>query len=258
MLIRVAVVGENSAMSSKLANCLIDLSIKKFSIDRDEPVNTGTISRKPRHMTDVEVDIGFYSTVELLLDAYKNLDIVFFPYAVLEKELGHLHKFYRCNSDCIAIPVGKPDGLICRYLAIRPGGHLRSYDDIEAVQNLYKLCVKEASECTQVFRFTTRQGAYAINIREIVYCQSNQKYIQIETISGTTFKKIGKLVSLADSLPDFWRIHQSYLVNPMYAIGLEKSETGWDLCLTGGLRLPVSRAYRGETEERFQKYLVNI
>lgn len=257
MLIRVAVAGENSALSNKLANHLIAFSMQKFPVDRDEPVEPGANADESKRKMDVEVDIGFYPTVELLLQAYRNLDIAFLPYSVLENGIDRLHELFRCNGDCIAIPIGEPDGLICRYLAIRPGGHLRSCDDVETIRALYESCVKEAAVSVQVLRFSTRTGAHAVSIREITYCQSNQKYVQIETISGTTYRKLGKLDTLSDFLPGFWRIHQSYLVNPAFVIGLEKSEVGWELRLVDGCRLPVSRAYRKETEARFQNCLVD-
>lgn len=257
MLIRIAVAGENSALSNKLANRLIAFSMQKLPVGRDEPVEAGADTDERKRKMDVEVDIGFYPTVELLLQAYRNLDIAFLPYSVLENGIDRLHELFRCNGDCIAIPIGEPDGLICRYLAVRPGGHLRSCDDGKAFRTLYESCVKETAVSVQVLRFSTRKGAHAVSIREIMYCQSSQKYVQIETISGTTYRKIGKLDTLADFLPGFWRIHQSYLVNPAFAVGLEKSEAGWELCLVDGCRLPVSRAYRKETEARFQNCLVD-
>lgn len=261
MLIRVAIAGENSVLSNKLANRLIAFSMQKLPVSKVEPVETGVDADERKRKMDVEVDIGFYPTVELLLQAYRNLDIAFLPYSVLENGIDRLHELFRCNGDCIAIPIGEPDGLICRYLAIRPGGHLRSCDDDdddeEAIRALYESCVKEAAVSAQVLRFSTRKGAHAVSVREITYCQSNQKYVQIETISGTTYRKIGKLDTLADFLPGFWRIHQSYLVNPAFATGLDKSEAGWELRLVDGCHLPVSRAYRKETEARFQNCLVD-
>lgn len=255
MLIRVAVAGENSALSNKLANCLIAFSMQKLPASRGENAEAGADADEFKRKMDVEVDIGFYPTLELLHQAYKSLDIAFLPYSVLENGISCLHKLFHCNMDCIAIPIGEPDGLICRYLAVRPGGHLRSCDDEEAIRALYERCVKEAAASVQVLRFSTRKGAHAVSVCEIMYCQSDQKYVQIETASGTVYRKIGKLDMLADLLPGFWRIHQSYLVNPAFAAGLDKSEAGWELQLADNCRLPVSRAYRRETEARFQNYL---
>ena len=247
MLIRVAIAGENSSLSNKLANHLIAFSIQKLPAGEDE---SDAVERGRK--IDVEMDIGFYPTVESLLHAYKNLDIAFLPYATLEKGIDCLRELFRCNSNCIAVPIGELDSLVCRYLAVRPGGHLGSCDDEGALRALYETCVRESAESVQVLRFTTRKGAHALSTREITYCQSNQKYVQIETASGTAYRKIGKLDVLAESLPNFWRIHQSYLVNPAFTVGLDKFETGWELRLVDGCRLPVSRAYRKEIEARFQ------
>lgn len=252
MLIRVAIVGENSTLSNKLANQLIAFSMNKLLTNKDGTAKDGTNADERKRKLDVEVDIGFYPTVELLLKAYRNLDIAFLPYFVLEKGMACLHELFRCNRDCIAIPIGEPSGLICRYLAIRPGGHLRSCDDGKTLYALYGSCVKDAAASMQVLRFSTRNGAHAVNISEITYCQSNQKYVQIETISGTSYRKIGKLDAFENIIAGFWRIHQSYLVNPAFVIGMEKHETGWELRLVDGCRLPVSRAYRKETKDRFQ------
>lgn len=256
MLIRAAVAGEDGALSNKLANRLIALSMGKLTAGGDESGGVGTGADGGRKI-DVEVDIGFYPTVESLLPAYGNLDIAFLPYSVLEGGIDRLPELFRRNGDCVAIPVGEPDGLICRYLAVRPGGHLRSCDDGEALRALYESCVREAAASGQVLRFNTRKGAYAVNVREILYCQSDQKYVQIETTSGNACRKIGKLDTLADLLQGFWRIHQSFLVNPAFAAGLDKSEAGWELRLADGRRLPVSRAFRKETEARFHNCLLD-
>lgn len=255
MMMRVAVAGEDCALSNKLANRLIAFSMQKLPME--EPVGTGADADGRGRKIDVEVDIGFYPTVEALLQAYGKLDIAFLPYPVLENGIDRLHELFRCNGDCIAIPVGAPDGQICRYLAVRPGGHLRSCDDEGAIRALYDSCVREAAANARVLRFSTRKGAYAVSVREITYCQSDQKYVQLETASGTAYRKLGKLDALAESLPDFWRVHQSYLVNPAFVAGLDKSEAGWELRLVDGYRLPVSRAYRRETESRFQNYLLD-
>ena len=107
MLIRVAIAGENISLFNKLANHLIAFSIQKLPIGVD-------ISDvvKYRRRIDVELDIGFYPTVESLLHAYKNLDIAFLPYATLEKGIDRLRELFRCNGDCIAVPIGEPDGLV--------------------------------------------------------------------------------------------------------------------------------------------------
>ena len=252
MLIRVAIAGENISLSNKLANLLIAFSVQKLptGVDESDVVKYG-------RRIDVEMDIGFYPTVESLLHAYKNLDIAFLPYATLEKGRDRLRELFKCNGDCIAVPIGEPDSLVCRYLAVRPGGHIGSCDDEGTLRTLFETCVRESAESVQVLRFTTRKGAHAVNTREITYCQSDQKYVQIETASGTSYRKIGKLDVLAESLPSFWRIHQSYLVNPAFTVGLDKSEIGWELRLVDGCRLPVSRAYRKEIEAKFQDCPLN-
>ena len=80
---------------------------------------------------------------------------------------------------------------------------------------------------------------------EIVYCQSNLKYVNVVTDSGKFFRKLLTLSKFSEMLPDYFiRIHQSFLVNKHKVRGINHSSNGWEVITNDGLQLPVSRTYQ--------------
>lgn len=61
---------------------------------------------------------------------------------------------------------------------------------------------------------------HILRTRDIMYFKSNRRIIQIYMSDGTDYKFYGKMKDLENNLKqekaDFWRIHQSFLVNVRY------------------------------------------
>lgn len=207
---------------------------------------------------DLEADIAFYGAdTQGLLAAFGDLDIAFIGYDGLESALPRLEAFHAQNPHCLPVAVGTPQGDICRYLALRPGGHLSSPREGDKVAQLCQSCARAMAQSGQVLQFTTRQGSYALSPGSVLFCQSDQKYVSLTVKGGDVFRKLGKLDDLMALLPpDFLRVHQSFALNPAHAAGLDK--TAWEVLLTDGSRIPVSRAYRKQTEAAIQKCLSGV
>lgn len=105
------------------------------------------------------------------------------------------------------------------------------------------------------FRYSANKENNKILVKEIVYFESSGRSIFIHTVKGEELKFNGKLLNVEntfkDSKAEFWRIHQSYLVNRknMYKIGYAKIE------LCNGEVLPISEDKRKMIRE---KYLGNM
>ena len=113
-------------------------------------------------------------------------------------------------------------------------------------------CVEELEGSAEVLQIHTRQGSYAVSASDILFCQSDQKYVVVTTHTGELYRKIGKLGEFAQALPPYFlRVHQSFLVNTRRLSGLDK--TSWEVLLDSGHRIPVSRAYHGAVLEQIQK-----
>lgn len=235
MLIRAAIAVKNKNEAEVLTNKLI-----RFSIE-----NEGS-----------DIDIAYADNLNQLYEIYDEIDISFVSYDVLSENLMLLSDIYHKNTSCLTIPMGYPDEGICSFLAVRPAGHLQSAEYQDEISDLCLWCRKELGDNKEVLQLATRQGAYAITVSSICYCQSDQKYVMIVTNSEKKYRKLGKLDDLAKELsPKFLRVHQSFIINTEQVCGIDKST--WEIEMKTGRRIPVSRVYRKTTEEIIKKCIFN-
>lgn len=239
MLIRVAVAVRSKNVAQKLTNRIVSFSIRRSGSEED-----------------IEFDFSFCDSLPKLLKAARNIDMSIISFGILEENQDILSLIYRSNSVMFSVPLGLPDEKVCKFLAMRPAGHLRNPDDQEQIDRLCTWCAEGMLGNTDVLQIKTRQGCYAITASSILYCQSDQKYIMVVTDTGEIFRKMEKLDQLVLDLPDYFvRVHQSFLVNTHRISGLDK--TSWEIILDSGNRIPVSRAYQKTIAEQIQKFLSN-
>ena len=101
------------------------------------------------------------------------------------------------------------------------------------------------------FRYETKSKMYLILKRNILYFQSDLRYINVCTIHGDNpriFAKLSQIESCAGSL--FVRIHKSYLVNLKHILWIDKKTHL--VLLTNGEQLPVSAAQYEQVCERLR------
>lgn len=236
MLIRVAIAVKSKMQAQELTNRLISFSLKSAQI-----------------IQDVEFDLSYYNSIPKLICSFCNIDLAFLSYEILE-ESENLTEVYCSNPITFSVPFGSPDERICDFLALRPAGHLRSAGDQSQIDKLCKWCAEMMSRSRDVLQIKTRQGCHAVTAANILFCQSDQKYVMLITESGTIYRKLAKLDDIMLDLPDYFeRVHQSFLVNTRHISGLDKNT--WELKLDSGYRIPVSRVYRKTVSEKIQKFL---
>lgn len=93
----------------------------------------------------------------------------------------------------------------------------------------------------------TLHGYELVSLHSIVVCESNSNYTNIQLNDGKrllisrTLKEIEELLDM----PNFFRVHNSFLVNLQYAVRYIKGEGG-SLVLSNEITVPVSRAKKEE------------
>ncbi|MGC6176208.1 LytR/AlgR family response regulator transcription factor [Lacrimispora sp. 38-1] len=72
------------------------------------------------------------------------------------------------------------------------------------------------------FRYKYGKDTYQILVKDILYFQSKRRVVFIHRLDGSVVKYYEKLNELETKFKmskiEFWRIHQSYLVNAMYVV----------------------------------------
>lgn len=96
-------------------------------------------------------------------------------------------------------------------------------------------------------------GFVMCNLDEIIFCKADEKYTQINLISGENYLINKGISDLSNMLPkSFFRIHRSYVanLNRVKQYNRDKDE----ITLDTGLKLPVSDRNRKQLVENLRKF----
>ena len=246
MQIRVGVAVKDKALSKTLVKAILTYSLASSSKAADNET-----------FMDVETDIAFFDGFSPeILKSYSNLDLAFFDYAFLSETTNSLWELARTNLACMPVLVSIPENELGDFLTIRPMACVTKRNLQEQVDALCAFCADYVRTSNQVLQLKTKKGFLAISISSILYCQSDLKYVVVVTTQGQLHRKLGKLDDIARRLPPgFIRIHQSFLVNSAHVAGVDK--TAWEIILSQGERLPVSKKYRSSIETHLQNCCFN-
>ncbi len=113
----------------------------------------------------------------------------------------------------------------------------------------------ESRKATERIALTTFDGMIVIEIRDILYCESENNYTRFHLVSGKVIlvsKTLKKVEELLSNESDFLRIHHSFIINIRYVERYLKGDGG-EICLTNGKSLPVSRTKKQEFLSRLEK-----
>ena len=230
---------------------LLRAAVAVSSLKAEEDIIDGLLrySMQEHENFDVDVDIAKIRTD---LDSFERqlpkYDVAFLDAFFLSGASGRLSALYQKNPYCQMILVGSKIEMVLNYLEIRPGGFLRiceqsSFDGKDCLFRQCSSVIRNLAGNNEIYQVVTKKGVYAVLLKDILYCQSDLKYINIVTKSGTRFRRLGKLSQLMEELPErFVRIHQSFIVNKELVRGIDKGTH--ELILEGDIRVPYSGAYR--------------
>ncbi|MBT9778599.1 hypothetical protein GPL15_19050 [Clostridium sp. MCC353] len=127
------------------------------------------------------------------------------------------------------------------FLSARPISFCLWGQEDEVFFNKLEEVFLEVSRARDVFRHQTRRLSLTLPVRDILYLQSDLKYVRIHMADDTSHDIYGKLSEIEKGLNrPFLRIHKSYIVNTMHVRYLDKRERL--VYLSDGSRLPVSEA----------------
>lgn len=202
--------------------------------------------------TQNEVDFAHIcDDFSALLKSIAKYDMVIADENVLRANVDELYMLYFRNPECFTILTGMEASEVCRYLALRPCGYLDSSKDDTSLRAIFDMQINHRIKDDSVLQIHTRDGLFAVTVSDILYCQSDLKYVIITTADGARYRRLGKLDDMMTILPSsFLRVHQSYVVNKKLLRGIEKS--AHELVLQGGVKVPYSRIYAKEVSSIFQ------
>lgn len=235
MLLRVALASDDKEICRQLTDFLVDMTVRNDFAGED-----------------IELDIAYFGAdTDSLVAGYKDIDIAFLTYDVLDAHPTAARSLYVANPRCFPVVIGLPDQKICSFLSLRPAEHLGESSDGLKLMRVCMACLELMQSNSHVIQFKTRKGSYSISTESVLFCVSDLKYISIVTDTGRIYRKPGKLSELLRQMPaNFIRVHQSYLVNSERVVALDKST--WEIVCDDETRIPVSRAYHETAQDLFK------
>lgn len=159
-------------------------------------------------------------------------------------------QIYDANEDCRILFYSVKKNELDHLLKVRPQGFNLLSDIGTDFLDYMDEIICDIKSSKKVFYYESRASILAISQRNILYLQSDLKYVIINLVNGKFQKIYCKLSQIENKLDnDFLRIHKSYIVNTNYLECIDKSNK--TVLLTNGEQLPISEAKYKETLNYF-------
>ena len=192
-----------------------------------------------------EIDV-YYSGEELVkqLQALKEYDIIYLDIE-LDKLTGIdvgqiIREKLEDNNTKIFFVSGDQDYAM-KLFKIRPMDFLIKPINYESVEEGLRKAIDLINKDKKVFRFSHSRTNYKINIKDIIYFESEGRIIKVHT-KGSTYEYYDKLSNIEKLLREqnFLTIHKSIIVNYSHIVSYKYDE----VALSNGKILPISQSNR--------------
>ncbi len=119
---------------------------------------------------------------------------------------------------------------------------------MQSVKNVSKQPVSRVA-------LTTNDGMIFVSTNEILYCQAESNYTSVVLLGGKKIvvSKVLKDIDETLSGPDFFRVHNSYLININHIKKFVRGDGGY-VIMDDGTSIGISRSRRQEFMELFSKF----
>jgi len=107
---------------------------------------------------------------------------------------------------------------------------------------------EKVSPSSETINFYSNRKLISLQEGEILFIESLGEYTSVKLRNGQSLKNGVKISEWDSKLPNFLRVHRSFLINPMYAIF-----KGQEIEIDGCHMIPISRTYKESTKDFFLK-----
>ena len=125
----------------------------------------------------------------------------------------------------------------------------------EQLDLLFQNIKQTSKQPVQRIALTTGDGMIFVPTNEILYCQAESNYTSVVLTGGKKIlvSKVLKDIDEALNGTDFFRIHNSYLINLNHIRKYVRGEGGY-LIMDDGANISISRSKRQEFMDQFSKF----
>ena len=199
---------------------------------------------------DVQVEV-YYSAEKLYKDLYDGVyyDLIFLDIEFPKEngvDIGNRIRNDLNNEKTHIVYISGKEKYAMRLFDVRPLHFLIKPFTREQIVNLLEKAMRLSDIYYDYFEFKVEQSFVKCLYSDIVYFESQARKIIMHTVNED-YELYGKLNSLEKEIhKSFLRVHQSYLVNPLYIKKYESNQ----IILIDGETLPVSQARRKEVRQK--------
>jgi two-component system, LytTR family, response regulator len=125
----------------------------------------------------------------------------------------------------------------------------------EQIELLFENIKQTIKPTAQRIALTTGDGLIFVPTHDILYCQAESNYTSVMLSGGKKIvvSKVLKEIDEALSGPDFFRVHNSYLINLNRIAKFVRGDGGY-VVMEDGATVSISRSRRQEFMELFEKF----
>lgn len=156
-------------------------------------------------------------------------------------EVSHILREQQGRDELQIIFVSAYDRYMKEMFEVRPFNYLSKPFTAEKFNITLERFLRLHKKSSEFFTFKIGRALYRLPYGEILYFESSKRKIIIHT-KDETMDFYGKLDELEKELKEnsFFRIHQSYLVNPIYI----KNYSSHEVTLINELKISISSKYK--------------
>lgn len=222
----------------------------KIAICDDELTITTEIENRLKSICSLKhilLDIDIYYDGETLSAAMcnnKHYDLIYMDIEMKHTDgIETAHIIRALGSATLLIYISAHDTYFRQLVDVEPFRFLSKPIDTGLFNKYFDEAYKRLCSKTQFFSFTFKQVHYKLPLSDIIYFESEKRYIIIHTTSKD-YRFLEKLNTLEKVLQkkqyEFIRIHQSFIINPFHIRTISLA----DVILSNGCQLSISPKYR--------------
>lgn len=185
-------------------------------------------------------------------DMLEKFDSLFFEVVFITAYHQFAIKAFRYSALNYLLKPVDPDDLqeTIQRIEKRKGSPLK-----EQMELLMQTVRSGSTQTVSRIALTTSEGLLFVHTSDIIYCESDSNYTKVVMHGGKTILVSKPLKELDDTLAgsDFYRIHNSYLVNLSHISNYVRGEGGY-VVMDNGAPISISRTRKQEFVELFHKF----
>ena len=204
--------------------------------------------------------INDYSSSKLLFLHHTSepYDVIFLDIDMPGFDLAN--KLQEVNKKACIIFVSSHSELVFNSFYFQPLNFIVKDTDEVIQKNLHNVVTQlflKIKQDKKLILESVESGRVSVYLSDILYIESNKHYIVYHLINSSSIKIRDNISDAERNYKDydFVRTHKKYLINLKHVFNVDKNNNL--IIFKQGFDLPISRNYKGETDEKLTEYLRN-